>query len=438
MVIDSTDFSQVPVYNEYLKYTGNNLTDVFNFVKGDLQEESLDSEMMELYLVENGNLHVIPLIPNAPAKILVFGCDSFCVDYVKTEELEHPEIRFRITMPPEKDNSAKLKLNTAAYIISSIFLALVLIVHFMFPSLRNLVGKIIMSIAASLLGGFLTFVTLSLKILEQGDITDEFCLGANSCVYFFFLASFFWMNILSFDIWKQFRKKHLSSYQEKRGEYRRKFLTYSIYAWGAPLAMTILFILLETNVIDVTSMPRFIKPNIIANKCFLGETERMYYLYTPLLILILCNWAFYSMTAYAIWQTKRDARTMGVTCTPNNIKERLKIFLKLSLVMGISWILEIVSASKPDLAIWYVTDLYNLLIGVAIFIIVVCNKKVYNLFIQRFGSRLSFKQGLRSSTQTQDSTLCEEVSNEVQFKLINNQPISKEPSDYSEVRLSRL
>ncbi|XP_045772438.1 probable G-protein coupled receptor Mth-like 3 isoform X2 [Maniola jurtina] len=351
MVIDSADLSKVPVYNEYLKYTGKNLTDVFSLVKGDLQEESLDSELMDIYLVENGKLHVKLTIPNAPAKSLVFGTENFCVDFVKTEESMHPEITFRITMPPKQDHSAKLKLNTAAYIISSIFLTLVLLVYFMFASLRNLVGKIIMSIAASLLGGFLMFVALLLKILENGDVTDGFCLGSNFCIYFFFLASFFWMNVLSFDIWKQFRKKRLSSYREQRGEYRRKFLTYSIYAWGIPLAMAVIFILLEKNIIDVRSVPSFIKPNIILNQCFLGDTERMYYLYIPMLILILCNWAFYFMTAYAIWQTKRDARTMGVTSTPNNIKERLKIFLRLSLVMGISWVLEIVSASTPDLAI---------------------------------------------------------------------------------------
>lgn len=59
------------------------------------------------------------------------------------------------------------------------------------------------------------------------------------------------------------------------------------------------------------------------------------------------------------------------------------VYLKLSIVMGLNWLLEIISFLYPGFKMWYITDAYNILIGLAIFLIFVCKKKILKKLIKR-------------------------------------------------------
>lgn len=59
--------------------------------------------------------------------------------------------------------------------------------------------------------------------------------------------------------------------------------------------------------------------------------------------------------------------------------------LKLFTVMGISWILEIISTFSTNETIEFVLDTYNIFIGVFIFIIFVFKRKVLYELKCRFG-----------------------------------------------------
>ncbi|KAI8437023.1 hypothetical protein MSG28_010414 [Choristoneura fumiferana] len=63
---------------------------------------------------------------------------------------------------------------------------------------------------------------------------------------------------------------------------------------------------------------------------------------------------------------------------------RFMLYLKLSVIMGVSWVLEVVSFLAPQFSVWYLTDAYNLLIGVSIFLIFICKKKIYNKLRKRY------------------------------------------------------
>lgn len=86
---------------------------------------------------------------------------------------------------------------------------------------------------------------------------------------------------------------------------------------------------------------------------------------------------------------------------------RFNLYLKLFIVMGINWSMEIISwlcKGTPEY-VWYVTDLANTLQGVIIFIIFVWKPKIKRLLLQRFGydnpslqSRNSTKSAYHSST----------------------------------------
>lgn len=59
------------------------------------------------------------------------------------------------------------------------------------------------------------------------------------------------------------------------------------------------------------------------------------------------------------------------------------MYLKLSIVMGLNWVLEIISFVWPGFKMWYITDTYNILIGLAIFLIFVCKRKIFRMLFKR-------------------------------------------------------
>lgn len=63
---------------------------------------------------------------------------------------------------------------------------------------------------------------------------------------------------------------------------------------------------------------------------------------------------------------------------------RLLLYVKLFAVMGVSWILEVISHIFPEAnKIWCFTDAYNVLIGLLVFIIFVCKRKIFRLMKKR-------------------------------------------------------
>lgn len=64
--------------------------------------------------------------------------------------------------------------------------------------------------------------------------------------------------------------------------------------------------------------------------------------------------------------------------------------LKLFTVMGISWILEIITTIYKNDTVGYILDAFNLLIGVFVFFIFVFKRKVFYELKCRFGKRQIF------------------------------------------------
>ncbi|GBP46517.1 G-protein coupled receptor Mth2 [Eumeta japonica] len=266
-------------------------------------------------------------------------------------------------------------------LVSSFFLVLVLIVYALLPPLRNLPGLILMAYAASQLGAFLCLGILQL-MTQLTMNTIKVCQIMSPVIYFFFLAAFCWMNVMSFDIWWTFR-----GYAKARPIHRRKnsfkFGVYCAYAYGVPGAMTAMLVTLMHA--DMTRWPWFITPAIPRKGCFLQKGELFLYLYVPMLILIISNWILFVMTAFNLWRLRRGMTVSDPTAhwAHRSHQHRFGVYLKLSVVMGISWILEVISALKPELNIWKVTDLYNLSTGFLIFVIFISKKRIFRMLSKR-------------------------------------------------------
>jgi G protein-coupled receptor Mth (Methuselah protein) len=119
------------------------------------------------------------------------------------------------------------------------------------------------------------------------------------------------------------------------------------------------------------------------------------------------NVVLFSLTAMQLWRLKREAArafkssSIRVVTPAGNRqhKDRFTLYIKLFLLMGVTWIMEVVSwaIGGPD-SIWYITDTVNCLRGVLIFWFCVwCNKNVRKVFLDAF-SRCWCKRSTQSSS----------------------------------------
>jgi hypothetical protein len=75
--------------------------------------------------------------------------------------------------------------------------------------------------------------------------------------------------------------------------------------------------------------------------------------------------------------------------------------IKLFIVMGISWLLEVIATLfEYPAELWYASDIFNCLQGLLIFIIFVCKRKVLNAFKKRLGMQVRPARGTTATTGT--------------------------------------
>jgi hypothetical protein len=125
--------------------------------------------------------------------------------------------------------------------MSTVFLLVILLVTILVPGQRcSMFGWMKISLITSM---FFFFFLMTIIHLSEVTIILYFPLLCHSfgfLVHFFFLATFFWLNALAFDIWSTFRNMRAYGDMIQRiKRKRRRFLYYSVYAWGGPLLIVL-------------------------------------------------------------------------------------------------------------------------------------------------------------------------------------------------------
>lgn len=412
------DFRNLKVYDKNIYDTNKSFDSVFTIVPK-MFEENPDFKLAAInmnalgfipYIIEDGSLQLE--LPNTYNRWNLIGRGNFCIDYIimKSGRLTAAP-KFFTTMEGEVLEEPNDYL-TIASLVSFFFMVLVLLVYILLPELQNLCGLILMAYLACLCMAFLL-----LAIIQSFQHTIGACIGLTLGIYYFFLVSFCWMTVMSYDIWWTFRGYAKARPIHRRGELF-KFLMYSLYSFGVPLLMTIGLGILNT--VNMKSWPWFITPHVPSHGCFLEGSVKLLYLYVPMLILNVCNWMFFLMTAFNLWRLNRatailDTAAAGTPAAHRTQRHRFMVYLKLATVMGLNWVLEVVSFLYPGFKVWYLTDFYNILIGFFIFLIFVCKKKIYRKLYKRYvaarstrryypGSAKSYSSSSSTSDTNQETT----------------------------------
>ncbi|XP_011307422.1 uncharacterized protein [Fopius arisanus] len=327
---------------------------------------------------------------------------------------------------PPDDTSSGLKMANfmpIGLILSVPCLIATFVVYSILPELDNMHGMILRAYVGQL-GLAYTPLTL-LKVVPAVSHNEGTCIAFAFIIHFSFLSSFFWLNVMCFDIWWTFGRKAGQVVEQNGGfralqgsvkqRERKKFIIYSIYAWGCASIITGVCLIMDF----VPGIPdSYIKPRFGEKRCwFPDEISKAVYFYGPMGVTVVCNIILFISTAMKILQHKRDTATQlkGIDSRRHDDnKQWFNLYLKLFIVMGINWSMEIISwllnKDTPQY-VWYFTDLANTLQGVIIFIIFVWKDKIRRLLVKRFGcqkgkfqSGNSTRSGYHSSASNRTCT----------------------------------
>ncbi|GBL96373.1 hypothetical protein AVEN_43696-1 [Araneus ventricosus] len=177
----------------------------------------------------------------------------------------------------------------AAELGLSILCSVILIlVYVIIGEHKTLPGKNVICISFSLI---VTYILLTVDLLMRDRIPHSICFTMGVTVQVTFLATFFWTNVMSYDIMRTMASVKPDTARTS------KFLKYSAYAW----LMTLICVL-PAVVIDLTDIvPEEYRPKFGVKKCWLsGQLSFLLYFNLPVGLTLASNCIFFVLTARTI------------------------------------------------------------------------------------------------------------------------------------------
>ncbi|KAJ8721966.1 hypothetical protein PYW08_004368 [Mythimna loreyi] len=369
----------------------------------------------EFYLLVNGSLFV------PYSKPFLLGTRDYCMETFWNESVPAgitlPVVCFTTPMEDTKTSSTLIAYATGL-LISVPFLLATATVYLCITELRDTHGK---ALACHTVCLALAFTCLAATQLAGHAFPKVACTIMAYLIQFSFVSCFFWLNVMCFDIFLNVRRYINASVT--RRSMRRRFAWYCVYAVLFPILLLIVTITMDLS----PAVPStYLKPNFGVKGCWFKTDEAaLPYFYGPVALILFSNLCIFFFTARAIsthYDKLKDVTPLDLTHSdfstsddwvrlgtvlgqplplheptssppveaPTNFNQRLKKYKKLfrmccllSFIMGLSWVLEVVSwaagAGSDVMSVWSMFDLINALQGVVIFAIFVLQQPVRSL-----------------------------------------------------------
>ncbi|CAB3261685.1 unnamed protein product [Arctia plantaginis] len=350
----------------------------------------------DFHLKTDGKLYVKESVDEPSQE---YNADKYCLDNFvgDSDEKANTSVKLNglICYSPNVESN-HYGVSASCMLISCFFIILTVAVYVFLPRLRTLNGMVMITYLLNLFVAFLFMATMQILLLKD-KISYVDCICMTFIIYFSILAAFFWLNVMCYDLWSKLRSSQNMAHGFATSA-RLRFLSYSCYAFGLPTVLTILLAALEFS-----NLPVHIKllPHLRRQGCFLSGTSKLLYLYTPILLACMANLIFFILTAKLLAHLKKQ--TQGVR--KNKDSQRFALYIKLFIVTGINWVLEVISSLYPEANyFWQFTDAYNVLVGFIIFIIFVCKKKTLISLRRRYQMLTGKKMSRTETTNTRTSS----------------------------------
>ncbi|CAL7946003.1 unnamed protein product [Xylocopa violacea] len=290
----------------------------------------------------------------------------------------------------------RIVLTTVLSSISCLFLVLTLLVYACLPTLRNLHGKTLMCHSASLLMAYASLATIPWLTPDESNYdATNFCSTLGYIMLFSFLSAFCWLNVMCFDIWRTFGRLQ-GNLSRSRG-HAKKFFFYCLYACG--LSMFIATCAILTDKMHI--LPDYLRPDFGNHSCWFddipGKHGELVFFRGPIAVQLTLNVVFFILTAEQCNKVKAEISRVADPMDPRSRrfqadKTKFIMNVKLFIVMGISWVTELISSfvnkytdMKYREEVFYASDIVNCLQGVMIFVLFVMKPRVHQALKARLG-----------------------------------------------------
>ncbi|XP_045625294.2 G-protein coupled receptor Mth2 isoform X1 [Procambarus clarkii] len=353
------------------------------------------------------SFHLLPdgqlLVPSSDNRRL--PGDQFCL--LATDDQMEAIVCFPEMVRTKESSFDRVVYQTlypVGLIISAIFLIVTLFVYCMVVELRDLLGRCLM---CSILA--LCIAQVSTVIVQMATLVlpTTACVFMAVMMHFWYLAAFLWLNVICFNVFLTIWWK-----SETYGKISKWFPIFSAYGWGVALLITSLAVARDfSEGLDQSGLP---KPNFGQARCwFSGDDALIIFFYGPTSVVLGINVLLFCASAYKLCSLNKssDARLF-----------QFSLYLKLFVLMGVTWIFEVISyfvqrkTKDPKTNyVWLVFDMINIMQGLIIFLVFVCRRAVLIRVSEVFCGVSYTKKKFPSYYQNTDADL---PSNEIKHSVI--------------------
>ena len=270
--------------------------------------------------------------------------------------------------------------------ISIICLLIRVALQFFISSFRNKPGKLQFNLTLAFLFAFI--LVLVGPLLD--DIPDA-CTTVAILLAYGFLAAFTWMNVIAVDTWMAFRP---SAAFAKSSANDSSIFWHILPGWGISLIFVIISIVL--NYVDVDE--RY-DPQFGGVRCFYTQRYAMLICFgIPIALSIFVNLILYVITSLNLRKALENSAKLG------NARNDFRVYVRLFILMGITWIFGFISAFIDDDVIDFIHVILNSLQGLFLFVSFVCNKTVLSEIRQKVVKETSSSKATSSSPLSNNKT----------------------------------
>ncbi|XP_063607692.1 probable G-protein coupled receptor Mth-like 4 [Penaeus indicus] len=372
----------------------------------------------EFYLLQSGTLY-------EPYKSAEFMPGRYCLEYFVEMSAD---VAFVCREPLSKALIVKNQLQAAGLVVSCVFLSVTIVCHLAIKQLRDIQGLCLLCHMVSLL--------IADAVLFTGSqfskiISKSHCVFNAFLLQYSFLATFFWLNVMCFDVWRVIKATvELVPLRGILANDAKKFKLYCAYAWGVPLAVTlvttVMHFLPDEKVSDAV-----LRPGFGLESCwFSGDFELLSYFYGLVGLLFLLNLIFLGHTLAMLFQagvafTQCCSRnTSSLTAFNRNHIDASWQRFSLFCLMALCWVTEILSWKIYPLEMWIPTDVINSLQGFIVFVIFVTSRKKREIVKRSWkGAVSTVSQAVMKISRTDETS--------VEFHVSNSQVCTRNPGGSS-------
>lgn len=307
--------------------------------------------------------------------------------YAKKFYIEHDKLYICARNDPESESEIPFAfqiITNVCLALSILALLILIICQCIMPTLLNLHGKNLVCFSFSLLLAQLLFLTCPLLPNLIQYVPSIFH-------HYFWLSTFVWMSVIAYDIGRKFFVRTMMT---GSGSDKIRFRLYCVTGWGLPLVDIMICIVLE-----FTQGNSLIGYNGNGNCWLSNPVAVLYSFYIPVHLSFLVSLICFVVALYGIESSRRSA----VTVTKNKgSKNMCLVYTKIAFVIGMTWLLVLLSSKIQYLPLFYCSTIMNALQGLFVCMISICNNRTIQV-IKRKNTNTKYIK--KSSMPSEFSTI---------------------------------